>query len=184
MSLRSATSPYYPSPWPCRPPFAKAILESGATTARAVFYPTRTRANFVQFCEFLVAASTAVPRGHLFDAPQAAGSDHPRGVQGRLGPVRAHRHLAVPARHRWAQPLLRVEPRIVVVVIVVPSSSNFSASSNTTAPPVIPDPVRRLVAARRHFRIPVMTGFNTDEGAMFVPQRADTSADFAPSSRR
>jgi hypothetical protein len=47
-------------------PFAKAILESGATTARATFYPTHPR-HLVQFREFLVAAGVeGVPESSIF----------------------------------------------------------------------------------------------------------------------
>src|SRR5690606_10657931 len=49
------------------PPFVKAILESGATTARAVYYPTHPR-HLVQFREFLIAAGAAgVPESELLD---------------------------------------------------------------------------------------------------------------------
>ena len=49
-----------------RAPFAKAILESGATTARAVFLPTHPR-HLVQYREFVAAAGLGgVPDAHVF----------------------------------------------------------------------------------------------------------------------
>ena len=49
-------------------PFQKAIVESGATTARAVFLPTHPR-HLVQFREFLVAAGVdGVPESEIFSA--------------------------------------------------------------------------------------------------------------------
>ncbi|TPX07858.1 uncharacterized protein E0L32_010433 [Thyridium curvatum] len=161
-------------------PFHKAIIESGATTARAVLLPTHPR-HLVQFREFLVAAGVEkVPEAEIFSALRKL----PLSTV-----VRASRlvwNKNVPAVTWPFQP--------AIDGVVPPSSSTVASSSspkgakddtittvaptNLTADPMLPDLPITSWRRGHHLRIPVITGFNTNEGTMFVPRLASTDADF------
>ncbi|KAK4122612.1 alpha/beta-hydrolase [Parathielavia appendiculata] len=142
-------------------PFVKAILESGATTARAVLYPTHPR-HLVQFREFLVAAGAAgVPEADVFS--------HLR----RL-PLET---IVRAAKVVWDKYVNSVtwpfQP-------VIDGPNPFANSSHTphTRPSLIPDLPIKSWHSRSHLRIPIITGYNTNEGTVFIPPRANTAAEF------
>ncbi|KAG7285292.1 hypothetical protein NEMBOFW57_009914 [Staphylotrichum longicolle] len=126
----------YYSKNPAKAPFSKAILESGATTARAVFYPTHPR-HLVQFREFLIAAGAAGVRNPT-SSPTCA-------------PSRSRRSSAPP------------KP---------------SGTTRTPPHPLIPDlPINSWLAGA-HLRIPLITGYNTNEGTSFIPAKANKASEF------
>jgi carboxylesterase type B len=143
-------------------PFQKAILESGACTARAVFYPTHPR-HLVQFREFLVAAGVeGVPEREVFDAL--------RKLDGKT--------LNAASKKVWAKYTDSVTwPFQPVIDGPNPFSNSSNVHSNTTDP-VVPDLPFHSWQKGHNLRIPVLTGFNTNEGTMFVPPNADTNEDF------
>ncbi|KAL1838782.1 hypothetical protein VTJ49DRAFT_2210 [Mycothermus thermophilus] len=147
---------------PASAPFQRAILESGAATARAVFYPTHPR-HLIQFREFLDAAGAShVPESeiisHLRTLPLAT-------------IVRASRVVwdkYVPAVTWPFQP-------------VIDGPNPFAASSrtsNNSLPPIIPTLPLNAWTSSLHLRIPIITGFNTNEGTGFIPHLATTNSDF------
>ncbi|KAK3904608.1 Alpha/Beta hydrolase protein [Staphylotrichum tortipilum] len=152
---------YSRAPAGTKVPFAKAILESGAATARAVFYPTHPR-HLVQFREFLVAAGAAgvaeedifphlrtLPLATIVEASKAVWDKYVDSVTWPFQPV-----------------------------IDGPNRVAYSSLANAERPPLIPDlPITSWLAGN-HLRIPIITGFNTNEGTVFVPSRANTAADF------
>lgn len=151
----------YYSRAPAPAPFAKAILESGATTARATFYPTHPR-HLTQFREFLVAAGIeAVPEQDIFPTlrtlPAATILKASKAVWDKY----------VPSVTWPFQP-------------VIDGHSALSNGSHAAAPSaaVIPDLPLLSWQQGHHLAIPVLTGFNTNEGAMFIPAEANTSAEF------
>ncbi|EGS23539.1 uncharacterized protein CTHT_0002330 [Thermochaetoides thermophila DSM 1495] len=145
-------------------PFHKAILESGATTARAVLYPNHPR-HETQFREFLAAAGAShVPEAELFPylrnlpletimrASNSVWNKYTASVTWPFQPV-----IDGPNPHAYSRHL--------------PSARDLTI-------PVIPDlPIASWLAAS-HLRIPIITGYNTNEGTNFIPQHADTPADF------
>ncbi|OIW27515.1 alpha/beta-hydrolase [Coniochaeta ligniaria NRRL 30616] len=142
-------------------PFAKAILESGATTARATFYPTHHR-HLIQFREFLVAAGIeGVPESSIFPT---------------LRTLPAATILKA-SKALWN----KYEPSVTwpfQPVIDGPNSLSNSSHSNTSVDAVIPDLPLLSWQQGRHLSIPVLTGFNTNEGTLFIPEKANTTADF------
>ncbi|KIH95246.1 hypothetical protein SPBR_03916 [Sporothrix brasiliensis 5110] len=135
---------HYP---PGKAPFHKAILESGAPTARSLWSPDHPRPR-AQLRAFLVAA----------------------GAQ----------------EHRDILAYLRGLPLSTIVAASRTVWNDYAASVCWPFQPVVDGHVIRqtpLRAWQAGFapRIPVMTGFNTNEGTLFVPGdagRADTDADF------
>ncbi|KAL2155350.1 hypothetical protein VTH82DRAFT_91 [Thermothelomyces myriococcoides] len=145
------------------PPFVKAILESGATTARAVYYPTHPR-HLVQFREFLIAAGVAgVPESELLDRLRELPLETI---------VRASKDV-------WDKYVGSVTwPFQPVIDGPNPLAQSSHPEPTPKLPPVIPDlPIKSWLAGN-HLRIPIITGFSTNEGTMFVPQDANTSAEF------
>jgi carboxylesterase type B len=151
----------YYSRSPAKAPFVKAILESGATTARAVFYPTHPR-HLVQFREFLIAVGAAgVPESDIF----------------------AHlRKLPLETIVRAAKIIWDKYTDSVTWPFqpVIDGPNPFANSSQTipTSPPLIPDLPINSWLSRSHLRIPIITGYNTNEGTAFIPPKANTAADF------
>ncbi|EAQ86706.1 hypothetical protein CHGG_07959 [Chaetomium globosum CBS 148.51] len=148
-----------------KPPFVKAILESGATTARAVFYPTHPR-HLVQFREFLIAAGVeGVPESEIFN--------HLRKLP--LSTIVQASHVVWDKYHdsvTWPfQP-------VIDGVNTLANSSQIGGLSSTATPPLIPELPISSWASGTHLRIPIITGFNTNEGTSFVPADANTSAEF------
>lgn len=143
-------------------PFQKAILESGATTARAVFYPTHPR-HLVQFREFLVAAGVeGVPEREVFDAL--------RKLDGKK--------LNDASKKVWVKYTDSVTWPFQPVIDGPNALSNSSHVNSSTTDAVIPDLPLNSWRHGHHLRIPVLTGFNTNEGTMFIPPKADTNKDF------
>ncbi|KAL2021183.1 hypothetical protein VTK56DRAFT_7489 [Thermocarpiscus australiensis] len=147
------------------PPFAKAILESGATTARAVFYPTHPR-HLVQFREFLIAAGAAgLPESDIFP--------HLRTL-----PLETIVHASKVVWDKYSDSVAWPFQPVIDGPNPLASSSSINNSSNSTATPLIPDLPINSWRAGKHLRIPVLTGYNTNEGTIFIPHQASSSADF------
>lgn len=143
-------------------PFAKAILESGATTARATFYPTHPR-HLIQFREFLVAAGIeGVPESSVFAT---------------LRTLPAATILKA-SKSLWD----KYEPSVTwpfQPVIDGPNGLSNSSHADTAATQaVIPDLPILSWQRGHHLAIPVLTGFNTNEGTVFIPANANTTAEF------
>ncbi|KAL2131137.1 hypothetical protein VTI74DRAFT_5522 [Chaetomium olivicolor] len=142
-------------------PFIRAILESGATTARAVFYPTHPR-HLIQFREFLIAAGAAgVPESDIFPTL-------------RTLPLQ---NIVKASKIVWD----KYEDNVTwpfQPVIDGPNDLANSSHADATLPPLIPDLPINLWLSKSHLRIPIITGYNTNEGASFVPTNANTAADF------
>lgn len=129
---------------PGQAPFHKAILESGATTARAVLLPTHPR-HLVQFREFLVAAGVeGVPESRVMTALR----ELPLGTI-----LRASRKVWSKYQEsvRWPfQPV--IDGLVYANGTLVPSDE---------ADPLVPDLPLQSWLDGRHLDIPVLTGFNT-----------------------
>ncbi|KAL0470632.1 Alpha/Beta hydrolase protein [Neurospora intermedia] len=144
-------------------PFHRAILESGATTARAVLLPNHPR-HLVQFREFLAAAGVdGLPDDQIFD--------HLRKLPLETI-VRASKKV-------WD----RYEPSVTwpfqpVIDGLHDQQQAISNSNSEVTPVLIPDLPITSWRQGKHLRIPVLTGFNTNEGAMFIPRQANTNDDF------
>jgi acetylcholinesterase len=130
------------------PPFQKAILESGATTARAVYPPTHPL-HEEQFEAFVSKVGlSSVPKDKLISKLREqdmltikAASE---AIYGKYDPS-----------IRWAfQPVIDGEGGIVPI------------------PPI------EAWESGKWAKIPILTGFNTNEGAMFVPKHSSASKDF------
>ncbi|KAK4157489.1 Alpha/Beta hydrolase protein [Chaetomidium leptoderma] len=144
-------------------PFVKAILESGATTARAVFYPTHPR-HLVQFREFIIAAGAAgVPEAGIF-------------AHLRTLPLET---IVRASKTVWDKYVDSVTWPFQPVIDGPNAFANSSQTTNiTTTPPLIPDlPINSWLAGN-HLRIPIITGFNTNEGTCFIPAQANTTSEF------
>ncbi|KAL2116624.1 hypothetical protein VTJ04DRAFT_8792 [Mycothermus thermophilus] len=149
-------------------PFQRAVLESGAATARAVFYPTHPR-HLVQFREFLDAAGLSavseteildrlrtLPLPTLLTAAKVVWDKYVPSVTWPFQPV-----IDGPSPHSPS-----------------PSSLSSSSASDPLPPPTIPTLPLRSWLSGRHLRIPIITGFNTNEGTSFIPATAQTNSDF------
>ncbi|KAK4101421.1 alpha/beta-hydrolase [Parathielavia hyrcaniae] len=151
----------YYSRSPTKVPFVKAILESGATTARAVFYPTHPR-HLSQYREFLAAVgAVGVPESDIFS--------HLRGL-----PLETIVRAAKVVWDKYANSVTwPFQP-----VIDGPNPFAHSSRAALTTPPLIPDLPIKSWHSRSHLRIPIITGYNTNEGTGFIPPRANTVAEF------
>ncbi|KAK4216132.1 lipase 1 [Rhypophila decipiens] len=141
-------------------PFHKAILESGATTARAVLLPTHPR-HLIQFREFLIACNLeGVPEEEIF-------------ARLREVPIET---IAKASRSIWDL----YEPSVTWPFQPVIDGPNLLANSSTAAdtPSIIPDLPIHSWRKGKHLRIPVLTGFNSNEGTVFVPANANTNSEF------
>ncbi|KAK4197182.1 Alpha/Beta hydrolase protein [Triangularia verruculosa] len=143
------------------PPFHKAILESGATTARAVFYPTHPR-HLVQFREFLTAINAAhIPESEIFS--------HLRKL-----PLET---IIAGSKAVWDKYVDNVtwpfQP-----VIDGPNPYSNSSRANHTLPDIIPDLPINSWLHNNHLQIPIITGYNTNEGTIFIPPDASTNSEF------
>ncbi|KAK1761331.1 Alpha/Beta hydrolase protein [Echria macrotheca] len=144
-------------------PFAKAILESGATTARAVFLPTHPR-HLIQFREFLAAANVNVPEEEVFDRLRQTPL---------IDIVKASRIVWDKYADSVTWPF---QPVIDAPHGLANSSQPRLNSSDAAA--IIPDLPITSWRSGRNLRIPVLTGYNTNEGTIFIPHAADTNAEF------
>lgn len=141
-------------------PFQRAILESGATTARAVLLPNHPR-HLIQFREFLAAAGVdGTPEDQIFDRL-------------RKLPLEA---IVKASKKVWDRYELSVTWPFQPVIDGLHHDQQNSNSEIT--PALIPDLPITSWRQGKHLRIPILTGFNTNEGAMFIPGRADTNDDF------
>ncbi|KAH6850990.1 Alpha/Beta hydrolase protein [Chaetomium sp. MPI-CAGE-AT-0009] len=148
-----------------RPPFVKAILESGATTARAVFYPTHPR-HLVQFREFLIAAGAAgVPESEIFT--------HLRNL-----PLATIMRASQAVWDKYCGSVTWPFQPVIDGVNTLANSSQINDITPTPTPPLIADLPISSWAAGSHLRIPIITGFNTNEGTVFVPADANTTTEF------
>ncbi|KAK4190156.1 putative cholinesterase [Podospora australis] len=141
-------------------PFHKAILESGATTARAVFYPTHPR-HLIQFREFLAAADAGnVPEEEIFS--------HLRSL-----PLEK---IVAASKVVWDKYVSSVTWPFQPVI----DGPNPFANSSHLNPslPIIPDlPITSWLNGT-HLKIPIITGYNSNEGTVFIPPLASTNEDF------
>ncbi len=150
----------YYSKTPDKAPFAKAILESGATTARAVFYPTHSR-HLIQFREFLIAAGVdGVPEADIFS-------------ELRKLPLEVIAHASKVVWDKYVDSVTwPFQP-------VIDGPNTLAPSSLGETDPLIPNlPISSWLAADRHLPIPILTGYNTNEGTVFIPRKASTPAAF------
>ncbi|KAI0124918.1 Alpha/Beta hydrolase protein [Xylariales sp. AK1849] len=127
-------------------PFHKVIIESGGSTARAVFAPSHPL-HETQFQEFLTACGLSnTPEDELFD--QLRGLSLSK-IQSASNTVWQKYYGSL----RWA----------------------FQPSIDGTGG-VVPDLPVQSWEKGNVLRIPIMTGFNTNEGAIFVPPKDSDSA--------
>ncbi|KAI0596041.1 Alpha/Beta hydrolase protein [Biscogniauxia sp. FL1348] len=128
------------------PPFQKAILESGGSTARAVFVPHHPL-HERQFEEFLMLCGLDdTPDDNLFSALR----DLPYAT---LAAASSDMWTRWNATLRW------------------PFQPTIDGPGG-----VIPDLPINSWNKGNFLRIPILTGFNTNEGAIFVPPRASNSS--------
>ncbi|KAK3321197.1 Alpha/Beta hydrolase protein [Cercophora scortea] len=148
-----------------RAPFAKAILESGATTARAVLLPTHPR-HLVQFREFLAAAGVAgVPEDEIFTALRKL----------PLETITQASHAI------WDKYSASVTWPFQPVIDGPNDLANSSQPTNAELPsalPVIPDLPINSWRQGKYVHIPVLTGYCPNEGSMFIPSNANTNSEF------
>ncbi|OAA67245.1 carboxylesterase family protein [Niveomyces insectorum RCEF 264] len=163
---------YYP---PGAAPFHKAIMESGAPTARAIWYPDHPRPR-AQLREFLVAAGV-----------------FPAGDAGSTSSTATTAAVTFP-RQQDILPRLRALP---LARLVAASRAVWNAYQRNVCWPFQPVVDGRLVRdlplrtwharqrqqppGHRVASVPVLTGFDSNEGTLFVPgdrAHADTDAAF------
>ncbi|KAI0479051.1 carboxylesterase 3 [Xylariaceae sp. FL0804] len=138
---------------PPPPPFQKAILESGAATARAVFVPDHPL-HVQQWEEFLMHCGLEDD-----DISSSSDDDDEDALLAALQALPLD--VVAAAQHqvwnKWS-PTLRwpFQP-----VVDGPGG-------------MVPDLPVNSWAKGNVLRIPILTGFNTNEGAVFVPQRASS----------
>jgi len=143
-------------------PFAKAILESGATTARATFYPTHPR-HLIQFREFLVAAGIeVVPESDIFPTLRKLPADT----------------ILKASKAMWDKYVPSVTWPFQPVIDGPNALANSSHTNTSSSNPVISDLPLLSWQQGHHLSIPVLTGFNTNEGTQFIPAKANTAAEF------
>ncbi len=130
---------------PGKAPFHKAIMESGATTARAVLLPTHPR-HLVQFREFLIAAG-------VYDVPEAQFIPARRKLPMDTI-LRASRKIWGKYEESVCWPF---QPAIDGLAYV--NGSLVPSPDPGTA--LIPDLPTQSWRDGRHSAIPVLTGFNT-----------------------
>ena len=128
------------------PPFAKLIIESGGSTARAVYKPSNPL-HETQFKEFL-AICEDIPEQHIMEAlrrlPSQQISDASMSIFTTYNPS-----------VRWPfQP-------------VIDGPGGFIEEA----------PISAFRSGKFH-KVPILTGFNTNEGAAFVPASTATGKQF------
>ncbi|KAH8899543.1 alpha/beta-hydrolase [Thozetella sp. PMI_491] len=159
----------YYSQLPGPAPFAKAIIESGATTARAVFHPTHPR-HLIQFREFLIeAGAEGVAEEDVFETLRSMSL--PQVIKASRAVWKKYeRDVTWPFQPTTDGPN----------ALANSSQPVFKPNSSTAATvyPAIPDLPVVSWRQGKHLRIPLLTGFNTNEGAIFVPSQLETNDDF------
>ncbi|KAI0025688.1 carboxylesterase 3 [Xylariomycetidae sp. FL0641] len=140
-------------------PFAKAILESGGPTARAVFYPDHPL-HEEHFREFLSLCGLSPP-----SSPSASEeADQALFAALRALPLATLARASLAVWARWL-PTLRW-----------PFQPAIDGPGGC-----VPLPPLESWAAGRVLRVPLLTGYNSHEGAMFVSPTSPTSPPAAPS---
>jgi acetylcholinesterase len=131
-----------------KPPFKRVILESGAATARAVYTPSHPL-HEEQFQEFL-------KRLHIPPSPKSK-----------------------------ILPALRAKTFLEIKAASGAIFEKYNPSVRWPFQPVIDGPGGMIptapIAAWKagtFHRVPILTGFNTNEGSMFVPEHASASKEF------
>ncbi len=130
------------------PPFKRVILESGAATARAVYTPSHPL-HEEQFQEFLKRIHIPpTPKSKILPALRAKTFQE---IKKASGAIFEKYNPSV----RWPfQPVIDGPGGMIPIA-----------------------PIAAWKAGTFH-RVPILTGFNTNEGSMFVPEDASTSKEF------
>ncbi|KAI9055617.1 hypothetical protein LZ554_000561 [Drepanopeziza brunnea f. sp. 'monogermtubi'] len=131
------------------PPFARAIMESGAATARAV-YSYSNPIHELQFREFLkILGCPSKPESEIVTTLRGYSTAEIRAASNQIF------HKYNPSV-RWPfQPVIDGKGGIIVT-----------------------RPIDAWKAGKWH-KVPILTGYNTNEGAMFVPKTVKTSQEFS-----
>lgn len=147
---------------PATAPFHRAIMESGGPTARATLSPSHPR-TATQWREFLLAAGIqphSTPPAQIFPLLRALPLD-----------VLLRASGAVFARYqdpiRWPfQP------------VIESAAASSSSSRGGTTDAIISDLPINKFRRGEFLRIPVLTGFNSNEGTVFCSPRVDRDDEF------
>lgn len=143
-------------------PFHRAIMESGGATARATLSSSHPRTE-EQFNQFLLAAGiepTQTPADHIFPILRSL-------------PLETILYASSTVFSRYQDPIRW--PFQPVVESLPPDGGGAREGRNGG---VIPDlPISRFRRGS-HLRIPVLAGFNTNEGTVFASPRVDTGDEF------
>lgn len=134
-------------------------MESGGATARATLSPSHPRTE-EQFSEFLRAAGIEPTQTHpdqIFPLLRAL-------------PLETILYASGTVFSRYQDPI-----RWPFQPVVESSSSSFSPG---TGDGVISDLPINTFRRGEHLRVPVLAGFNTNEGTVFASPRVDTGDDF------
>ncbi|CAL3972604.1 unnamed protein product [Diplocarpon coronariae] len=130
------------------PPFARAILESGAATARAVYHYSNTL-HRLQFREFLrELGCSSVPESRLLTKLRGYSAAEIQAASAKVF-NKAQNSLKWPF-----QPVIEGEGGFIPI-----------------------SPIEAWKAGKWH-KVPILTGYNTNDGAMFVPKNAETNDNF------
>ncbi|KAG6360282.1 hypothetical protein INS49_011339 [Diaporthe citri] len=144
-------------------PFHRAIMESGGATARATLSSSHPRTEG-QFREFLAAAGiepTHTPADQVFPILRSL-------------PLETILYASSTVFSRYQDPI-RWPFQPVVESLPSSGGGNEGRSSNGG---VIPDLPINHFRRGSHLRIPVLAGFNTNEGTVFASPRVDTGDEF------
>lgn len=130
------------------PPFHKVIIESGATTARAVYTPTNPM-HEQQFQEFLTELGFQdVPEPYIMDELRTLDVKKIKEASDTIFDI-------YNPSIRWPfQPVIDGEGGMIPI-----------------------PPIDAWRSGKWH-KVPILTGFNTNEGAMFVPKTISTASQF------
>ncbi|KAJ9141959.1 Alpha/beta-hydrolase [Pleurostoma richardsiae] len=144
-------------------PFHKVILESGGPTARATFAPTHPR-HLVQFREFLIEAGVeSVTERSIFEKLRSL-------------PLAT---LVAASRKVWSRyqdPVCWPFQPVIDGAYHADSANTTTAETNSSS--LIHDLPILNFRRGAFLNIPILTGFNTNEGTVFVPPRAQTNDQF------
>jgi len=150
-------------------PFAKAIMESGATTARAVLVPSHPR-HENQFRDFLKHAKLdGVPDDQIFERLREAPL---------ADLVRASKQVWDHYEPSVTWPFQPVIDGLTLDDNAIINQDNIIKNTSSKTAPIIPDLPIASWRQGKFMQIPVLTGFNTNEGTIFIPARASTNQDF------
>jgi carboxylesterase type B len=131
-----------------RPPFARVIIESGATTSRAVYHPDNPlhEKQFKEFLELLKIAD--VPEDQIMEVLRSTPIEFIKRASEKI--FEDYNHSL-----RWPfQPVIDGKGGIIAL-----------------------PPIESWHQGLFH-KVPIMTGFTTNEGTMFAPHNLSSSEDF------